>query len=629
MLANIIKPLRKYLTIFRDIFPNLILFEMIYQTGIICIIKPLLSALLKIVLRISSGQEAVLNDNIWELLNSGSGIITVIFLFALAVPIVYFEYAVIISMIKLQSVGVPQKLKTTIIHAVWSMKSLKGVHFIFFGIYTVILLTLFDTGMAPSLTAKISVPTYGLEDFILTPIGKIAIGCLFILLLVITYCLIYILPAMVTEKCRFATSVRKSLKLVWTKKVKSLKMLLFIFLIWVVLYLLPQQVSEHLFREKTVEFGRIVTYYGFSLNTFAAMLVWVTLRLAQTLLLPVQLILITCNYLEFVRVTAPSGSIILKIEKYLDKTTDWIQKMFHTVGTLVQRVYYSVMKNPAIRICRNVIAGLVIFMLVWAFASMYLTKYPIHDPIVVGHRGSIYAVENTLESIQKAIDSRADYAEIDILLSSDGIPMVIHDSNLQRLAGQNLNVYDLTAHELKEIILKQNDYTGYISTLEEVVDFCEGKILLIVEYKRHGHEKVNLVDAVMQVMLNSDYQKNSMYMSQDYELVAQMHQAYPEYKTGYCLFGNVGELTQEQLEVFNVNFLLVEEWMISEQLIKNCRESSLPLYVWTVNDTNKMDDYLRMGVLGLFTDYPEAATNILSDFYHLEDRIKPFRNPEF
>lgn len=602
---------------------------MIYQTGIICIIKPLLSALLKIVLRISSGQEAVLNDNIWELLNSGSGIITVIFLFALAVPIVYFEYAVIISMIKLQSVGVPQKLKTTIIHAVWSMKSLKGVHFIFFGIYTVILLTLFDTGMAPSLTAKISVPTYGLEDFILTPIGKIAIGCLFILLLVITYCLIYILPAMVTEKCRFATSVRKSLKLVWTKKVKSLKMLLFIFLIWVVLYLLPQQVSEHLFREKTVEFGRIVTYYGFSLNTFAAMLVWVTLRLAQTLLLPVQLILITCNYLEFVRVTAPSGSIILKIEKYLDKTTDWIQKMFHTVGTLVQRVYYSVMKNPAIRICRNVIAGLVIFMLVWAFASMYLTKYPIHDPIVVGHRGSIYAVENTLESIQKAIDSRADYAEIDILLSSDGIPMVIHDSNLQRLAGQNLNVYDLTAHELKEIILKQNDYTGYISTLEEVVDFCEGKILLIVEYKRHGHEKVNLVDAVMQVMLNSDYQKNSMYMSQDYELVAQMHQAYPEYKTGYCLFGNVGELTQEQLEVFNVNFLLVEEWMISEQLIKNCRESSLPLYVWTVNDTNKMDDYLRMGVLGLFTDYPEAATNILSDFYHLEDRIKPFRNPEF
>jgi len=74
---------------------------------------------------------------------------------------------------------------------------------------------------------------------------------------------------------------------------------------------------------------------------------------------------------------------------------------------------------------------------------------------------------------------------------------------------------------------------------------------------------------------------------------------------------------------------LVEEWMISEQLIKICRESFLPLYVWTVNDTDKMDDYLRMGVLGLITDYPESAMNILSDFYDLEGRIKPFRVPEF
>ena len=623
------KPLRQYLRIFLDVLPQLLIFEVIYQISIIFVIKPLLSALLKVLLRIISGHEAVLNNTIWEFMNTFSGIITMVFLFALAVPIVYFEYAVIISIIKLQWIGVPQKPKTAVIHAVWSMKSLKGFNFIIFGIYTIILMTMFNTGMAPSLTTNISFPTYFLEDFVLTQIGKIAIGCLFFLLLIVSCCLIYALPVMVTGNYRFTTSIRKSLKLVWTNKVKTLELLLLICLTWVALCLLPQQISEHLFHERTVEFGRMITYYGFSLRTLAAIIVWLTLGLAQTLLLPVQMILITCNYLLGGQVTVPNENTIIKIEEHLDNATFWIQKIFHTVATSVWKVYCGVMKFSAIRILRNFIAGSVIFMLVWAFASMYLIKYPIHDPVVVGHRGSIYAVENTLEAIQNAIDSKADYAEIDVLLSSDGIPMVIHDSNLQRLAGQNSNVYELTAQELQDITLMQNGYTGYISTLEEVVDYCEGKILLIVEYKLHGHEKADVVDAVMQVMLSSDYQKYSMYMSQEYELVAQMQQIYPDYKTGYCLFGNVGELTHEQLDSLNIDFLLVEEWMISEQLIKICRESFLPLYVWTVNDTDKMDDYLSMGVLGLITDYPESAMNILSDFYDLEGRIKPFRVPEF
>ncbi|MDE8735311.1 glycerophosphodiester phosphodiesterase family protein, partial [Eubacteriales bacterium DFI.9.88] len=85
-----------------------------------------------------------------------------------------------------------------------------------------------------------------------------------------------------------------------------------------------------------------------------------------------------------------------------------------------------------------------------------------YDQVVVGHRGSEYEVENTVEAIQGAIDTKADYAEIDILLSKVGIPMVIHDDNLKRLSGENVNVYDLTARELKKINLKPNDKAGKI-----------------------------------------------------------------------------------------------------------------------------------------------------------------------
>ena len=71
----------------------------------------------------------------------------------------------------------------------------------------------------------------------------------------------------------------------------------------------------------------------------------------------------------------------------------------------------------------------------------------LHAPIAIGHRGSLEGVENTLESVQGAIDAGADYAEIDILLSKDSIPMVIHDTNLSRLTGDSRNVYELTAAE--------------------------------------------------------------------------------------------------------------------------------------------------------------------------------------
>ena len=146
-----------------------------------------------------------------------------------------------------------------------------------------------------------------------------------------------------------------------------------------------------------------------------------------------------------------------------------------------------------------------------------------------------------MEAIQGAIDTKADYAEIDILLSKDGIPMVIHDDNLKRLSGENVNVYDLTARELKKINLKQNDKAGKISTLDEVIDYSRGKIDLLIELKLHGHEKKNIVKAVTQVVEQNHFQKNCEIMSLEYGLVEDLKTHYPEYTVGYCVYGNLGQ----------------------------------------------------------------------------------------
>ena len=56
-----------------------------------------------------------------------------------------------------------------------------------------------------------------------------------------------------------------------------------------------------------------------------------------------------------------------------------------------------------------------------------------------------------MEGILSADRFGADYAEIDVQLSKDGVPVVVHDENLVRLAGVDAEVAELTAAELTQI----------------------------------------------------------------------------------------------------------------------------------------------------------------------------------
>lgn len=79
-------------------------------------------------------------------------------------------------------------------------------------------------------------------------------------------------------------------------------------------------------------------------------------------------------------------------------------------------------------------------------------------------------MENTLPAIEATAGYGADYAEIDVQLSADGVPVVLHDGNLWRLAGQNLNVSELTADQLTALELPATGAAtraGRIPTLEE------------------------------------------------------------------------------------------------------------------------------------------------------------------
>ena len=102
----------------------------------------------------------------------------------------------------------------------------------------------------------------------------------------------------------------------------------------------------------------------------------------------------------------------------------------------------------------------------------------------VAHRGyfdnEAGRPENSLASFEAAIE-KGFVIELDIQLSSDGVAMVFHDADLERMCGVPGKIWDYTAAELKEMKLLGTEET--IPTFEETLALVDGRVPLLVEYK--------------------------------------------------------------------------------------------------------------------------------------------------
>ena len=97
---------------------------------------------------------------------------------------------------------------------------------------------------------------------------------------------------------------------------------------------------------------------------------------------------------------------------------------------------------------------------------------------VTAHRGSSSsAPENTLSAIRQAIADQADYAEIDVQETLDGVIVVLHDSDLMRVTGKKLNIWETTfakARKLDAGSWFSPEFAGEkIPTLEEAIGLRE------------------------------------------------------------------------------------------------------------------------------------------------------------
>jgi glycerophosphoryl diester phosphodiesterase len=151
-------------------------------------------------------------------------------------------------------------------------------------------------------------------------------------------------------------------------------------------------------------------------------------------------------------------------------------------------------------------------------------------PILVAHRGySEHWPENTLPALEAAVAAGARWVEVDVQLCADGVPVLLHDADLERVAGQAASVFGLTTDALKAIPVGeparfgQRFATVRVPTLAEFAGWLadQGEVRALVELKPESIEhfgRIAVVDACLRAMAPARDRWSPI--SDDYEALA-------------------------------------------------------------------------------------------------------------
>ncbi len=234
--------------------------------------------------------------------------------------------------------------------------------------------------------------------------------------------------------------------------------------------------------------------------------------------------------------------------------------------------------------------------------------------IITAHRGaSGLAPENTMAAIVKAMEIGADFTELDVQESADGMLILMHDDSLQRTTGLEAGVWEKSFTELHNLDAGgwfSEEFKGEpIPTLKAIIDTVRDKMKLNIELKMNGHQKL-LTDKVVAMVEEENFIQQCILTSFDFAEVDKIRKLNKSIKIGY-IFSDL----PEGVDVFtaDVDLLSVNKKLVNEEFVKKAHAHQKELHVWTVNEPKAMRHFIKIGVDNIITNYPDILKQILAE----------------
>ncbi|MCR9122725.1 MAG: glycerophosphodiester phosphodiesterase [Phyllobacteriaceae bacterium] len=187
--------------------------------------------------------------------------------------------------------------------------------------------------------------------------------------------------------------------------------------------------------------------------------------------------------------------------------------------------------------------------------------------------------ENTASAFHAAIAGNFGI-ELDVQLSADGVAMVFHDAQLDRLTGGSGLVADRSADALRALAVGGTDDS--IMTLGETLALVGGAVPLVIEMKDNGARNADLARAVAQDV--AGYGGPAAVMSFEHGLV----DAFRAMETGVPLGLTASGISdtalaehRAQLEA-GIDFVSYQVAALPNAFVAEARAHGLPVITWTV-----------------------------------------------
>lgn len=245
------------------------------------------------------------------------------------------------------------------------------------------------------------------------------------------------------------------------------------------------------------------------------------------------------------------------------------------------------------------------------------------DFVVIAHRGaSEYAPENTHSAFRLAIDMQAEMIELDVSLSKDGVPVVVHDETVDRTTDASGLVSSFTLEELRKMETGawfSEEFAGEpFPTLVEVLAYTKDRIAVNIEVKTEAvtdEARGGIIEKSLDIVKAEGLENQVIFSSFDYRVMKHLEELAPEipkailYEKSQSGDKKPSELVKEyRVDAFNCSHRqLSDEWL--EDLTSN----NIPFFIYTINDEAKMKEIISKGATGIFSDKPDVLKEVVEN----------------
>lgn len=246
-----------------------------------------------------------------------------------------------------------------------------------------------------------------------------------------------------------------------------------------------------------------------------------------------------------------------------------------------------------------------VFFLVWRHVSWKALSWPAESfelPRFQAHRGYWIegAGENTLGAFRAAQLKGYQMSELDVHLSSDGIPVVFHDLDFKRVAGSCAKVSDLTLEQMQSL--------HPLPTLLEVLQSGDVTSFFNIELKTQEKWAGHLERAVVEVIKQTNSQTRVLFSSFNPLALWRLKKLLPEVPR--ALLATQEEVRENNFLLRNlclapyvgVHLLHLDHRYVASEDLQSYRQRGIPVALWTVNEEAMSQAYLEAGAASIISD---------------------------